>query len=103
MFSFQFAIKIFFYFGYEVHFLFLINFHNGVQNLEVVIDFAGRLHECLHVFRETAAAIPDAREQESFPDAFITADPSPHHIHICPQSFAELGNFIHKSYLGCQE
>src|SRR5688572_26461124 len=103
MFSFQVVLKMRLYFGEEEQLLFFVHIHHCFQYPEIVLRFLRRFYQRLHIFREAAAAITNAGEEEPFAYTVVAADAPAHHIHVSTELFAENGDLVHERYFGGEE
>lgn len=86
----------------EDFFLPLVDRLHGLEHLQVVSRFLCRLHQRLHVFGETAAAVSATGIEELGADARIAADAAAHHVHVGAHQLAEVGDVVHEADAGGQ-
>ncbi len=97
------ASKMFFHPGHQRYFLNFVYLHHGLQDLEIIINVAGRFFQCLNIFWKAASTVSNTGKQKSLPDSGVRADANSNGVDIGADHFTKVGDLVHESDLGGQE
>src|ERR1044072_9823623 len=90
----QLAVEVLDNFIREYLALFLVDLVYRIEDLEIILILFSDFPQGHDIFRETAAAIADAGEQESAADTFIGPDAAAHSINVNAYNFAQVSDFV---------